>query len=192
MNMGIEKDVLYIDRVLAGDTKSYSYLVEKYKDKTYSLILGIVKNSEDAEEVAQDAFVKAFNALESFKKESSFSTWLYRIAYNSALTKIRSQKPIHDSIDENVSNLNNDVVNSAFAELVKDDRKKYLKAALDRLTSEERLIVDLYYSEEKDLSEIAQIIGITHGSIRVKLLRVRNKLKDILNNILNTDAREVL
>ena len=86
------EDHILIEKVLAGDSNAFSGLIDRYKDMVYTLAIRIVKNNEDAEEVAQDSFIKAFEKLDSFKGSSKFSTWLYTIVYRTALTKVRKKK----------------------------------------------------------------------------------------------------
>ena len=105
--MSSAKDHICIEKVLQGDTSSYNYLVNNYKDMEYNLAIKIIRNHEDAEEVAQDSFVKAFQKLNSFKGESKFSTWLYTIVYRTAISKIRKKNiettDINDFVIENHS-----------------------------------------------------------------------------------------
>ena len=98
--MSSTKDQFYIDKVLQGNTSSYNYLVNNYKDMVYTIAIKIVRNREDAEEVAQDSFIKAFQKLNSFKGESKFSTWLYTIVYRTAISKIRKNNIETTDIDE--------------------------------------------------------------------------------------------
>ena len=102
--MDKNSDQIYIDKVLQGDTNAFAYLINKYKDMTYTLAIKIVKNHEDAEEVAQDSFLKAYQKIDSFKGNSKFSTWLYTIVYRTAITKIRKKKLETSDIDDYVMN----------------------------------------------------------------------------------------
>ena len=85
-------DQIYIDKVRAGDSSAFSYLVDNYKDMAYTIALKIVRNAEDAEEVAQDSFIKAFQQINTFQGKSKFSTWLYTIVYRTAISKTRKKK----------------------------------------------------------------------------------------------------
>ena len=86
-------DILYyIDQVLGGNINAFTYIVDRHKDKAYNLAFRICCNHEEAEEIAQDSFLKAYRALGSFKRKSSFSTWLYRIVYNTAISYVRVKK----------------------------------------------------------------------------------------------------
>ena len=97
--MDNNSDQIYIDKVLQGDTNAFAYLINKYKDMAYTIAIKIVKSHEDAEEVAQDSFLKAYEKLDSFKGNSKFSTWLYTIVYRNSITKIRKKKSLMFEIE---------------------------------------------------------------------------------------------
>lgn len=98
--MELYSDTYYIQRVLAGDTACFACLIDRYGEPIHALILKVVRNPEDAEELAQDTFLKAFKSLGTFKGDCGFSTWLYRIAYNTALSSLRKKRPEYLMIDE--------------------------------------------------------------------------------------------
>lgn len=190
--MDDEDDLVYIERVIEGETSCFANLVNKYQSRAYTLALRIVKNEEDAEEVSQDAFVKAFRSLSKFKREASFSSWLYRIVYNTALSSIRKKRIETTSLDIEDQKLSVDDTNHSFRELVREDRKKYLKHALDKLSGEEATLIDLFYSHEKNADEIGEIMSLSHGNVRVKLLRARKKLHETLSKLLSKEIRELI
>lgn len=184
------KDNILIEKTTNGDLKAYGKLVDKYKAQAYTLALRIVKNSADAEEVAQDAFMKAYKSLAKFKKEAKFSTWLYRIVYNTACTRASKKRITTTTIDDHV-HLNGNYTESAHR-LMEEDRKKYLRAALNKLQEEEAAMINLYYTHEKDMHEIADIMGMTHVNVRVKLSRVRKKLYTLLQGALKHELKNIL
>lgn len=171
-------DTYYIERIQAGDTASFAYLLDKYSRPIHSLIVRIVGSREDAEELAQDTFVKAFRSLSSFKGGSSFATWLYRIAYNTAISHTRKKRyeflAIEDSALENVSGEDaNDLLGqeaTAAKQLVR------LEKALTQLPPDERALVLLFYHKEKTIEEIVAITGLTASNVKTKLFRTRKKL----------------
>jgi len=186
-----QEDSDYIDRILReNDATAYTFLVQKYKDKVYQLSIKILKNEADAEESAQDTFVKAFKALKKFKRESKFSTWLYRIAYNTALTRATRRKNNLDSLDNSHEVIAYQELN-AIGQLAVEDRNKYMNEAIKELNEEDQTIVHLFYNEEKDTKEIGEILNISHGNIRVKLSRLRNKLYKILEFKLKDELKSI-
>src|SRR5512140_1430764 len=98
--MEFKNDIYYIMEILKGNQNAFSYLVDEHKDRSFNLALRICGNHEDAEEVTQAAFIKAFRSLHQFKMKSSFATWLYRIVYNTAISDVRTRKQAPLSLEE--------------------------------------------------------------------------------------------
>ncbi|OFX84546.1 MAG: hypothetical protein A2W99_14825 [Bacteroidetes bacterium GWF2_33_16] len=189
----VKDDKYYIDRIVGGDVNAFSYLVDSYKGMVYSLALKFLKNSEDAEELAQDVFIKVFNGLTDFKFESKFSTWLYRITYNAAISKLR-KKQIETRDIENVSLPESQVLNSynAVNELTKQEQVKYIKLVFERLNEEESVILSLFYLQENSIQEICEITGYSESNVKVKLHRARKIFYDELQFILKDEIISIL
>ena len=190
--MSEQEDLFYIDQITNGQTAVYAELVNQYKDKAYTLALRVVRNQEDAEEVAQDAFLKAFKGLKNFKREASFSTWLYRIVYNTALSKIKKKQLETAELNEAHYNYSSSGSLESMAGLVQADRVMYVQKAINELSEEEALLVNLYYTHEKDMHEIAQITDLTHVNVRVKLSRIRGKLEGIFTRLLKKEIKDIV
>jgi len=165
-----------IDRILRGETSLYEYFLDKYSQQVFILIVRIVENQEDAEELTQDTFLKAFEHLSSFKAQSSFSTWIYRIAYNAAISAVRKRKQelyvVNNDRLANISDQQIDIV-------LNDDSQEQvarLNEALKKLDADERALIHLFYYENKSISEAALILGLTESNAKVKLHRIRKKL----------------
>jgi len=170
-------EIGYIKRILDGETNLFSFFLERYSRPVYSLIIQIIPNHEDAEELTQDAFVKAFRKLATFKNDCSFSTWLYRIAYNTAVSATRKRKAIFPVLDESmIENIPEETIDAFFANDDDEEMLQRLEQAIDYLNSEEKALITLYYMEGKPISDIAPILGLTSENIKVKLFRVRKKL----------------
>ena len=181
--MTTNNDQYYIDSVCAGNTNNFSFLVERYKDMVYTLAIRMVKNREEAEEIAQDAFIKAFSSLAKFKGDSKFSTWLYKITYNLSIDSLKKQKrlvksDLVDEINEGNLGLEQDVL---FI-IESKERKQVIEQALYLLSEDDRVIITLFYFEELSLQEISDIIGVKANAVKVKLFRSRKKLYDLLKN----------
>lgn len=177
-----EADEKIIDRILGGERNAYALLVDRYKDRVYSLVLGILRNQQLAEEVAQDVFVRAFTSLKKFRKESAFSTWLYRIAYNSAVSETRKRRIRHVSFDQQLESTASLQV-KAETTLTREDNRELLERALQQLPAEEKLIIMMYYFEEQSIDEISRGTGLTVSNVKVRLHRLRNKLRGILTQL---------
>lgn len=172
-----------IKEILNGDSIKYEYFLQRYGQQIFVLVSNIVSCQEDAEEITQDIFLKAFQRLHTFKAESSFSTWLYRIATNSAISAARKRRSTIHWDDFQLANMPDEQVD----ELLDNQSEQQLKAlsdAIEKLNADERAIITLFYTEDKPLSEIADIMGITTDNAKVKLHRIRKKLFVIikLNN----------
>ena len=188
-----QQDNIYITKVLEGDRNAFAYLVDKYKTMVYSLALRVVKDREEAEEISQDAFIKAYQSLASFKGKAKFSSWLYRIVYNTAISKLRQQPAGRVSLDEsNISDTLYMESKENYDTLSAEERKKYLEKALDSLDRDEKMFVILYYYEERDLDEISTIAGLTKTNTKVKLFRARKKMLTVLQSYLKEETYNLL
>lgn len=191
--MQVPNEAYHIERVLKGETQAYAILVEYYKDLVFTICKRITQNDEDAEECAQDTFLKAFKSLETFRQEAKFSTWLFRIAYNTAISKQRRQKHEHQSTDDRqVLNLSFDDTESGYRSLGNAQRTHYLKLAIATLSGEEANLVSLFYYNELSIAEIHEVTGIEQSNIKVKLHRARKKLQESLQRLLKDELKEIL
>lgn len=176
-------DTETIHRVLSGDAAAFRLLVERYQDMVFTIACKVIGNREDAEDAAQEVFVKCFKALGKYNGQAQFSTWLYRIAYNHALDTVRKRKsrvPV-SALTEHLSN-RGDANNLAGEELDNKMLQTLLREAIDRLPPDERIIVILYYYDEQPLREIADIVGIKENHVKIKLHRIRSKLSGLLQS----------
>lgn len=170
-----------IGRVLSGDTDAFSVLVDKYSRPAFSLILRICGNREAAEELTQDTFMKAYTNLKKFRGNSSFPTWLYRIAYNTAVSHTR-KKVREQNVDswDNITEPGNGPLYNDGAD-TEDMRRMsdIMEKALNLLTPDEKTVVTLFYKQDMKLKDIAVIMSLSEGNTRTKLFRTRRKLASI-------------
>lgn len=179
------QDQIHISKVLKGDTHAFSYLVEKYKDYVFTIAVNIVKKREDAQDIAQEAFVKAYNCLHSFKGNSKFSTWLYTITFRTAISAVRKSKLTFNDIDEHIiNNYGDDNLVCQIKVLEQEDKKNYVAKALKLLPELDALVLTLYYLHENTTDEIGEITGMTKSNIKVRMHRARKKLADTLQKML--------
>jgi len=191
--MDKNSDQIYIDKVLQGDTNAFAYLINKYKDMVYTIAIKIVKSHEDAEEVAQDSFLKAYEKLDSFKGNSKFSTWLYTIVYRNSITKIRKKKVATSDIDQYVMDNYSEGHEFPQLEAIKNgEQQKYVREAIDRLPEKDALLITLFYMNESSVEEIEQITNLTQSNIKVKLFRARKKLNTELSFLLKEEVKTIL
>ena len=171
-----------IKEILNGKTEQYEYFLDRYGQQVFVLVDRIVSCQEDAEELTQDVFLKAFQQLSSFKAESSFSTWIYRIATNIAISAVRKKRNDVLRLDDSVfANLSDTQVDAALED-ESEEQMERLQQAMNQLEADERALITLYYLEEKPLAEVAFILGMTEGNAKVKLHRIRKKLYVLIKN----------
>ncbi len=171
-----------IKRIVEGETELFSVFLDRYGRPLYSLVVQIVGRPEDAEELVQDTFLKAFRGLSGYKGDCRFSTWLYRIAYNVALSFVRKRKHEFLYIEENmINNVPDEAADAVLGMSDNEERIAELIQAIDRLTPEEKALITLYYYEEKSLEEVAEILGLTLSNAKVRLHRTRKKLYVLMN-----------
>lgn len=185
-------DIEIIRQVLAGNTDMYAVLVNRYKNKVFSLAYAIVSNREDAEEIAQDAFVKAFKGLPAFKERSSFSTWMYRIVLNTALNKKKIKKLVTVDGTDEIKQDEPFAFDSFTAYLKRDDQKKFIRMALDALNEQEKLCLTLFYLNELSVNETGEITGLSESNIKVLLLRGRKHLYEQLEKLLKSEVKNLI
>ncbi|WP_299577912.1 RNA polymerase sigma factor [uncultured Sunxiuqinia sp.] len=179
--MNLKDDHYYIEQVRGGNSSAFSYLVEKYRDMVYGLALKMLKNTEDAEELAQDTFVKAFQSIGTYKGNSKFSTWLYRITYNGAITILRKRKvEIHSLDEQQLSDQDEMSIHSRLHEIDKEELGRSLKKALETLPEDDQVLITLFYYEEQRVEDIVQITGLSESNVKVKIYRARKKMYSFL------------
>ena len=184
-------DQHYINLVLEGDTQAFAVLVDRYKDLVFTLALRMLKNREEAEEVAQDAFIKAYKSINKFKGASKFSTWIYKIAYNTSLDRLKKNKKhsndvaINEFTEHQVKTLDN-----ALDNLEKNEREKAIETCINLLPADDSFLLTLFYFEELSLEEISLTVGLTANNVKIKLFRSRKKLATILREQLEPELIE--
>ena len=181
-------DHFYIQRVKAGDIQYFAYIVDKYKSMVMTVILKIIDNREDAEDITQEVFIKVFKSLEQYKEEAEFSTWLYRIAYNTTLSELRKRKIFFTSIEDGYLFIN-ETVEDKEKNCSNEEKLIALDKALKVLPPDEAFLVTLYYLDKQTVENISTISGISSSNVKVKLHRIRKKLAVEINKILEYESR---
>lgn len=189
--MSQPEDQYYIDAILKnGETNAFAFLVDRYKHMVFTLAMKMIKNTEEAEEISQDVFLKAYQALDSFKGESKFSTWLYKIAYYRSLDYLKKHKR-HlrtSSIDDEVE-FHLPSVENTMAQLMVEERNSTLRKAIGQLPESDALVITLHYLEELSLKEIGNIMDLSVNTLKVRLFRSRKRLAGLLQHQLKLDTR---
>ncbi|RKE98052.1 RNA polymerase sigma factor [Ichthyenterobacterium magnum] len=186
--MATNNDQHYINLIIDGNTNAFSVLVDRYKDLVFTLALRMLKNREEAEEVSQDTFIKAYKSLSKFKGDSKFSTWIYKVAYNTCLDRIKKNKKKYNevTIDEFTEHQVK-IIDNALDNIVENERKQAIQDCLYLLPSEDSFLLTLFYFEEQSLEEISKVVGLTANNVKVKIFRGRKKLASILRQRLEPE-----
>ncbi len=177
-----------IAAVLKGNTGQFSHLVDRYKTMVYTLTIRMLQNREEAEEAAQDTFIKAYGSLTKFKGQSKFSTWIYRVAYNCCLDRIKKNKRQYNTVSIDDYNYNSiKSLDDALGQMETDERNKTIRGCMSLLPYKDAFILTLFYYEEQSLDEIAKSMGLTVNNVKVKLFRGRKRLASILKEKLEPE-----
>ena len=179
MNTG-STDSEIISRVLRGEQQAFAELVNRYQNFVFTITLRYTDNREDAEEIAQDIFVKAYRSLADFRGASKFSTWLYTIVTTSCITFLRKKKLETRSLDDERVFEQADNQNSGFTTNQVEQKSKVamVNEAIKLLSPDDAKIITLFYKGEQSLEEIGVIIGMEPNTVKVKLHRARQRLKE--------------
>ena len=176
-----EQEEQLIRNILKGDTSSFGYFVDAYQDMAFTIAFRICRNRQDAEDVVQESFVRAFNNLHTFRFTSKFSTWFYRVVYNTAISEI--QRPIFQNEFTEYSQVNTD---TGFSELnvlenmELEERKKTINKILDHMPADESIVLTLFYLEENSIKDVSQMLCITESNVKVRLHRARARFGNIV------------
>lgn len=191
--MSDPNDIKLIKLIRAGDVSAFAQIIDQYQHMVYTLANSIVKNHQEAEEVTQDAFFKAYKSLDKFKGDAEFSTWLYRIIYNTAISKLRSRKneTLHLESQE-VEKHNLDNFSDNLNRLEQQERKVILKKALKSLKEEDAFIIILYYYKDQSIEEIEKATGLSKSNVKVKLHRGRKQLQATLEQLLRKELKSFI
>lgn len=180
-----DDDKIWVDRVRRGQKEAFGALVEKHQNSIFTLVKRIVKDSDEAQDLTQIIFIKAYEALDTFNGKSLFSTWLNSIAYNTAVSFYRKQKPRHLSFDEFTFM----GFSSSYGEDDSSEKElllQQLEEAISKLAPEDNLLIHFYYTQNFSIDQISQITQQTSSNIKVRLFRIRKKLAELMQNQPNT------
>ncbi len=176
-----------IQQAQAGEQQAFAALVRRYEQYAFTLALRFVKNREDAHEVAQDSFLRAFRYLPEFRGEAKFTTWFYKIIYSTSLNFLRKQNPDIQSLDDETRpiQLSHHGGNDASHQLEIEDRNAALQQAISQLSHDDAGVITLFYLYENSLDEICQIMGLSMTNAKTKLCRARQRLKAIIEETID-------
>ncbi len=176
-------DQYLIERTLEGETSAFGELVDRHQNFVFSIALQIVKQREEAEEVAQDSFIKAFESLSSFRGDSKFSTWIYRIVYHKSLDRIKKNKReqsfqfVEEFPADEIDGLEN-----GLDIMMEQERKEIISRCIASLDGKDAALIEFYYYEGLSIKEIAEITSLSPDNIKIRLYRSRKQLLSLLKS----------
>ena len=185
-----ETDNFIIERILSGDKSGYKDLANRHKDYAFTVAYKIAGTREDAEEIAQDAFIQAFQALPTFNQEAKFTTWFYRIVFNAALMFKRKNRIRAEDIE--LSQSAQYVTADTDKNLKITEQQQYIQKAFNHLSPNDVTIITLFYLKEQSLEEIAKVVGISAETAKVKLCRARKRLAETMSKMLGKEVKTLI
>jgi RNA polymerase sigma factor (sigma-70 family) len=186
-------DIELIEQTLAGDQAAYAALVKRHQRFVFTMAMRFVKTREDAEEIAQDSFIKAYRSLASFQQNAKFTTWLYTVVYTTAMTFLRKKRIDTSSIDDEETYIQLENKGGYDVNNVENkSRSYYLNQAIAQLLPDDATIITLFYQGEQSLEEIGATMGIEANTVKVKLFRARQRLKEKLERLLKDEVKELI
>ena len=192
MSTGLSDNEI-ISRVLQGEQNAYAELVNRYQGYVFTLTLRMIKSREDAEEVAQDVFIKAYRSLADFRGESKFSTWLYTITNTTSITFLRKKKlNVHSLDNEKIFEVAENHDSGFSANLVEQKSKvNMVNQAIALLSPDDAEVITLFYKAEQNLDEISKILGVESNTVKVRLHRARTRLKEKMEKYFSEEVKSI-
>jgi RNA polymerase sigma factor (sigma-70 family) len=186
-------DIEIISMVLKGDHQAYAGLVNRYQNYVFTLVLRFIKSREDAEEVSQDIFVKAYRSLADFRGASKFSTWLYTIVNTTCITFLRKKKLDIQSLDNEAVFEKVENHDSGFSANQVEQKSKVnmVNSAISMLSHDDSEILTLFYKAEQSLEEIGRILGLESNTVKVRLHRARTRLKERMESSFSEEVKDI-
>ncbi len=184
-------DQFYIQKVIEGNAESFRFLIDRYKDKAFSVAYSVLHNQTVAEDAVQEAFIKAFNKIDTFRGDATFSTWLMRIVVNESIKELRRKKMEIEG-HKQIVNVDEHGVNSSIKLLKKQEQKIFIEKTLKKMPQREALVLQLFYIDDLSLKEMEEILDIKYDHIKVLLFRARKRFYGLLKDELKHELKHEL
>ena len=170
---------MFVEKVLSGNTSAFAYFVDTYQSMAINIAYRICENMQDAEDVVQESYVKAYRNLHTFRLESKFSTWFYRIVFNTAVTHIKGKVwVIDDQVEDAAIDLSTDL--DAESQIEMNETSEIVSHVLSKMPNGYGLMLSLFYLEDNSVKEIAEITGLNNSNVKVMLYRARKMFKELM------------
>lgn len=184
-----QDDFEHLQQIRNGHPGPYAILVDRYKSMVYTISLKILRDAEDAQDAAQETFLKAYQQIHQFQGKSKFSTWLYTIAYRTAISKLKEPKLRTLSMNEEIRENYTNTSATQHEQMQMEQQEVYVKLAINKLPPTEALLVTLYYLNENTVKEIHEITGLAITNIKIKLFRARKRLERELQFLVDVEPK---
>lgn len=181
-----KNDLYYIRLVLRGEVEAFAHIVRQYNKMVFTIVNKIVGRREEAEDITQEIFLKVFQILDKFREESEFSTWLYRVAYNTAISELRKRKNIRLTFEENYDNIPDEDIIDSVDELSVEQQLVYLDTILEKMPTEDALLITMFYLNGHSIKEISEIVEQSVANIKVRLHRIRKYMNIEMNKMIES------
>ncbi len=184
-------DQFYIQKVIEGDTESFRFLVDRYRDKAYSVAFRVLRNQLFTEDVVQEAFLKAFRKIDTFRGDAMFSTWLMRIVVNESIKVLRRKKMEFEGHKQMVD-VDEAGVNNSIKLLQEKEQRVFINKTLEQLPQREALVLQLFYLDDLSIKEMEEIMDIKYDHIKVLLYRARKRFYVLLKEELKHELKTII
>lgn len=182
--MESKNDLYYIKLIKRGQVEAFAHIVRLYNRMVFTIVHKIVYNREEAEDITQEIFIKVFQNIEKFREQSEFSTWLYRIAYNTAISELRKRNKLQLSLDDTYGNIANIDVSDVEDGINIEQQLVYLDEILKIMPSEDALLVTMFYLNKHSVKDISEIVGQSIANVKVRLYRIRKYMNGEMNKLI--------
>ena len=172
----MDEDIQLVERYLGGDAEAVETLVMKYQKRIYTIVYRMTRNVEDAKDLTQKTFVKAIEGIKGFRRESSFKTWIYRIAINTSLTHLKGNRREERELDESMMGSHPGTLST----IIENEKRGFIRKGLDELPERQRLAVILRAYEGLSCTETAQVMGCSEGAVKAHYHHGVKRLKEIV------------
>lgn len=177
-------DIYYIRRIKDGQIDAFVHIVRRYEGMVFTIVNKIIFRRVESEDIVQEIFIKAFQSLDKFREESGFSTWLYRIAYNTTISELRKRKHEFTAIEDNFSNIPDNEIAEVFDEINTEDKLHYLDMVLKKMPPDDALLISMFYLNDQSIKDISIITGNSEANVKVKLHRIRKFMNFEINKLI--------
>lgn len=179
------EDINYIERIRNGETDAFVHIVRRYQRMIFTIVFKIVNNKTDAEDIVQEIFIKIFQSLDKFRGDAVFSTWLYRIAYNTAISEIRKSNKVVAVEDSYLNIVSDAEISDSIEEISSEEQLQYLDQVLTMLPAEDAMLISMFYLNDHSINDISTITGLSLSNVKVKLHRIRKFMNLEINKLIS-------